>query len=40
MLLLTFHKKLPTTTLPGHSINIKKKIEIYRVYLSTKLANL
>ncbi len=40
ILLLTVHKKLPTLDLPGHSISIKKKIEIYIVYLSTKLAKL
>jgi len=40
ILLLTVHKKFPTPALPGHSISIKKKIEIYKVYFSIMLANL
>jgi len=38
--LLTVRKKFQTTFLPGHKIIIKNTIEIYVVYLSTKLAKL
>lgn len=40
MALLTVHKNPPINHLPGPNIKIKKKIEIYLVYLSTNIAKL